>query len=141
MSIRQRYKPAGYTIAAVLVSIGGVLNGLDTGSIGAVTTMKQFADAFGTLSPIERGFTVSLIMLTGTVPSLFAGQFADRWGRLNVSCVGALAFLAGVVFQIATEQLKVFLVGRAIAGLGQGIWLGNLVVYGGKFMVVPTRKG
>lgn len=128
-TIWQRYKPAGYTMAATLVSTGGVLNGLDTGSIGAVTSMWQFAEAFGTLSPTMRGFVVSLIMLTGAASSLFAGQMADKWGRLSVSCIGALAFLTGVVLQIATERLEVFLLGRAIAGFGQGIWLGNTVVY------------
>ena len=125
----QRIKPAGYTTAAIIVSLGGILNGFDTGSIGAVTSMKQFADSFGVLRPTMRGFTVSLIMLTGAAPSLFAGQMADKWGRLTVSCAGALAFLLGVLLQVATEQLKVFLVGRAIAGFGQGIWLGNLIVY------------
>lgn len=129
-SLWQRLKPAGYTIAAIIVSTGGILNGMDTGSIGAVTSMRQFADAFGVLTPTMRGFTVSLIMLTGAAPSLFAGQLADKWGRLNVSCAGALAFLLGVILQIVTEQLKIFLVGRAIAGFGQGIWLGNTVVYG-----------
>ena len=65
MSLRsslRRFKPAGYTTAAVVISTGGLLNGLDTGSIGAVTAMQQFADAFGVLAPTMRGFTVSLIM-------------------------------------------------------------------------------
>lgn len=124
----QRFKPAGYTVAAMFVSLGGLLNGFDTGSIGAVTSMKQFSNAFGVLSPTLRGFTVSLIMLTGAAPSLFAGQIADKWGRLNISFIGATTFLAGVLLQVATENLKVFLVGRAIAGFGQGLWLPNIVV-------------
>lgn len=124
----QRMKPAGYTTAAIFISLGGILNGFDTGSIGAVTSMKQFSDAFGVLSPTLRGFTVSLIMLTGAAPSLFAGQVADKWGRLSISGIGALMFLGGVLLQVANENLKVFLVGRAIAGLGQGLWLPNIVV-------------
>ena len=124
----QRWKPAGYTTASVLLSTGGLLNGLDTGSIGAVTSMHQFADSFGVLTPTMRGFTVSLIMLTGALPSFFTGQLADKFGRLSVSFIGALSFLVGVVLQISTEKLSAFLVGRAVAGLGQGIWLGNIVV-------------
>ena len=124
----QRMKPAGYTLAATIISIGGILNGFDTGSIGAITSMKQFADSFGVLTPTMRGFTVSLIMLTGAVPSVFAGQLADKWGRLSISGIGAFTFLFGVLLQIASENLKLFLVGRAIAGLGQGLWLPNVIV-------------
>ena len=73
--------------------------------------------------------TSLLPRLTGAAPSLFAGQLADKWGRLGVSFVGALAFLVGVLLQIATQSLPVFLVGRAIAGFGQGLWLPNIIVY------------
>ena len=72
------------------------------------------------------------VMGAGSKPSADPRRtinLADKWGRLNVSCVGAFAFLLGVVLQIATQQLSAFLIGRAIAGFGQGLWLGNIVVY------------
>lgn len=130
-------------IASVLVSLGGILNGyvaihvvnlclyhssFDTGSIGAVTEMKYFSSTFGELTPTMRGFTVSLIMLTGAVPSFFAGQLADRYGRLSIVMAGALVFATGAVLQGAAYQLPMFLVGRALCGFGEGLWLSNVSV-------------
>jgi MFS family permease len=72
-----------YVFAAITISLGGLVNGLDTGSIGAITGMKQFERSIGYLSPFLLGFTVSLIMLTAAIPSVFAGHLADRFGRLK----------------------------------------------------------
>lgn len=92
----KKYIP-GYVTATTVISLGGFLNGFDTGSIGAVTEMEQFKSTIGDLSPILRGFTVSLIMLTGAFPSFFAGQLADKFGRLQIVMAGALLFVLGVL--------------------------------------------
>ncbi|KAF2786693.1 general substrate transporter [Melanomma pulvis-pyrius CBS 109.77] len=122
-------KPPGYVVASVLVSLGGVINGFDTGSIGAITEMPTFLATLGPLTPLKRGFTVSLIMLTGALPSFFAGQLADRFGRLAVVMAGALTFLVGAALQGSAGRLAVFLVGRALCGLGEGIWMSTVTVY------------
>lgn len=93
--------------------------------------MPFFESTFGTLSPFMRGFTVSFIMLTGTIPSFFAGQLADRFGRLSVVSFGAMVFMVGAVMQGAAHRLAVFLVGRAFCGLGEGLWLSCVSVYVG----------
>lgn len=124
----QRLRPAGYTLASTLVSFGGILNGLDTGSIGGITAMEQFSDTFGVITPTDRGFTVSLIMLAGVLPSLFAGQLADRFGGLKIIALGAIMFVVGCILQGASSHLSMFLVGRSVAGFGQGMWLGNVSV-------------
>lgn len=118
-----------YLLASVLISNGGLLNGLDTGSIGAMTNMPQFIDSIGELSPFLLGFTVSLIMLTGSVPSIMAGHLADKFGRLKTILLGAIMFGIGVVLQGAAGTLPQFLVGRAVAGLGEGVYLTNVSVY------------
>jgi len=101
----------------------------DTGSIGAVTEMPYFATSIGELSPFLRGFTVSLIMLTGGFPSFFAGQLADRFGRLAIVAAGALVFTIGAVLEGAANKLGMFLAGRALCGIGEGLWLSNVSVY------------
>ena len=118
-----------YVLASVLISNGGLLNGLDTGSIGAITNMAQFTESIGALSPFLLGFTVSLIMLTGSVPSILAGHLADKFGRLKMILLGAVMFGTGVVLQGAAGTLAQFLVGRAVAGLGEGVYLSNVSVY------------
>ena len=101
---------------------------LDTGSVGAIVSMPGFQQSFGVLTPAMRGFTVSLIMLMGAIPSLFAGQAADRFGRLPIIGVGAVVFLLGVVLQAAAVEFSMFLVGRALSGLGEGLFLSNISV-------------
>ncbi|KAF2843780.1 general substrate transporter [Patellaria atrata CBS 101060] len=122
-------KPPGYVTASVVISIGGFLNGFDTGSIGPVTEMPHYLSLFGPLTPQMRGFTVSLIMLAGALPSVFAGQLADRFGRLHVVLMGALVFTLGTVLEASSYGLPMFLVGRGLSGLGQGLWLGTVSVY------------
>lgn len=90
--------------------------------------MPYFEKTFGVLSPFIRGFTVSLIMLTGAAPAFFAGRLADRFGRNAVVMVGALIFTLGATLQGAAYHLAMFLVGRALCGFGQGLWLSNVSV-------------
>jgi MFS family permease len=127
-----------YAAAAILLSFGGLLNGYDTGSIGAIVHMAQFTTSMGALSPLARGMTVSAIMLTGVIPSFFAGQLADKYGRLRVIAPGALVFCVGAVFQAAATGLPQFIAGRAVAGFGQGVFLGNVTVYIAE--VAPARR-
>ena len=90
--------------------------------------MSSFSDTFGQQTPFLRGFTVSLLMLTGSIPSLLAGYLSDKYGRLAIAGLGASIFLLGVVFEGAARQLGMFLVGRALAGIGEGFWLGCVTV-------------
>lgn len=100
--------------------------------------MPTFLETFGHLSPSMRGFTVSLIMLTGSLPAVFAGQIADRLGRLRVIVAGALVFMFGAVLQAAASKLQMFLIGRALCGIGEGLWLSNVAVY--ICEIAPSRR-
>ncbi|KAH9889585.1 general substrate transporter [Xylariomycetidae sp. FL2044] len=122
-------RPPNYVIASAAVSLGGLLNGFDTGSIGAIVHMPQFTASVGDLSATMLGITVSMIMLTGTLPSLFAGQLADKFGRLWAIAPGALLFGAGSLLQGTAYSLPHFIVGRAVGGVGQGIFLSNISVF------------
>jgi MFS family permease len=142
-SVGRYLNPKSYILYVSLISIGGFLNGYvpnilsesythnsryDTGSIGAVTTMPQFNDTISNLTPILHGFTVSLIMITGALPSLFTGALGDRYGQLYVIMAGALIFTIGVTLEGGAHALPMFLVGRALAGFGQGVWISNVSV-------------
>jgi MFS family permease len=117
-----------YVLSSGAVALGGLLNGLDTGCIGPITSMPQFEAVIGHLSPGMLGFTVSLIMLTGGIPSVFAGYLADRYGRLKVVEAGSILFLVGAIMQGSAGKLPTFLTGRAIAGFGEGVFLSNISV-------------
>ena len=88
--------------------------------------MPQFAQVFGQLSPNMRGFTVSFLLLMGAVPAFFAGQLADKFGHLRVVLAGASVFCIGSALQAGAMDMPMLLVGRALAGLGEGLWLTNV---------------
>jgi MFS family permease len=128
MLLPQRFKPAGYTIASLAISLGGFLNGYDTGSIGAVVTMPQFRATVGDISPSTVGLTVSAIMFAGAIPSSLAGPPADKYGRTLIVAIGAFFFGVGAILQGAALSLAQFIAGRIFAGAGEGIFLGVLNV-------------
>ncbi|KAB2099453.1 hypothetical protein AG0111_0g12240 [Alternaria gaisen] len=93
-----------------------------------------------------RGFTVSLIMLCGSIPATIAGYLADRFGRLRIMIAGAVLCTIGCILECAAFHLWLFLVGRALMGIGQGFALTNIGVYiceiapsrsRGKFVSLP----
>ncbi|CAI9635759.1 unnamed protein product [Alternaria burnsii] len=122
-------KIPGYALASTFVALGGILNGFDTGSVGAITEMPSYTGTFGDLSPTMRGFTVSLIMLCGAIPATIAGHLADRFGRLRIMIAGAVLCTIGCILECAAFHLWLFLVGRALMGIGQGFALTNIGVY------------
>jgi len=128
-----------YITASVATSVGGFLNGYDTGAIGGITAMPQFTASVGSLTPTIHGFTVSLIMLTGAIPSVFAGHLADRLGRLRIMVLGAVMFALGAVLQGSAQSLGQFLAGRALAGLGEGVYLSIMAVYICEIAPAKTR--
>jgi MFS family permease len=121
--------PPKYVLASVAVSLGGLLNGYDTGSIGAITSMPQFTGSLGKLSASLLGFTVSVILLTGSIPSVFAGHLADKHGRLTIIIPGAILFGAGALVQGTSFSQAQLIVGRSIGGFGEGIFLSIMSTY------------
>ena len=79
-----------------------------------------------------RGIIVFFLILTGAVPAFFAGHLADRYGQLSVVMMGTSIFTLGTIQRGAASALSMFLVGRALAGLGERLWLTNVSVYVGR---------
>ena len=90
--------------------------------------MPAFSRTFGHLSPLEVGFLISFIMLMGAVPGCFAGKLAHRFGHLRVITSGGVIFAIGSILQATAFHLPMLLLGRALAGLGEGLWLTNVSV-------------
>jgi sugar porter (SP) family MFS transporter len=101
---------------------------LDTGTIGPVTTMASFKDTFGELSATVHGVVVSSILLTGAISALFAGILADRHGRVRIISVGSFIYGIGAAIECASGLLGVFILGRLIKGVGEGLFLSAIYV-------------
>ena len=92
--------------------------------------MPQFSRLFGQLSFVMRGFTISFLMLMGATPAFFARQLANRFGHLRIVLLGAAFFCVGSALQGSAKHLPLLLVGRALAGLGEGLRLTNVSIKG-----------
>jgi MFS family permease len=92
--------------------------------------MKHFQDTFATqtnengekaLTPNQQSLIVSLLSVGTFFGSLMASWLADfigrRWG-LIASCG---VFTVGVICQVASSAIPLFVVGRVIAGWGVGL--------------------
>ncbi|PHH91785.1 hypothetical protein CDD83_10281 [Cordyceps sp. RAO-2017] len=121
--------PRRYVVASMLCSLGGFLFGVDTGIIGPVTVMDRFTRAFGHPSPTVHGLIVSSILIPAAVTSFMAGRLADVLGRPAAIAIGAAIFAVGAALEAAAPHLAMFIVGRVVAGIGEGFYLGTLVVY------------
>ncbi|KAF2800231.1 general substrate transporter [Melanomma pulvis-pyrius CBS 109.77] len=122
-------KPPGYVIASILCSAGGLLFGIDTGVIGPVTVMEHFTKYVGNPSPTIHGLIVSSILIPAAISSFFAGKLADALGRPRGIAIGSFIFAVGAAIEAASVHIGMFIVGRVVEGIGEGLYLGTLVVY------------
>ncbi|KAF2876924.1 general substrate transporter [Massariosphaeria phaeospora] len=113
---------------------GGMLFGMDIGTIGGVLTLPPFMAKYG-LDNID---DVALANLSANIAStLQAGCFfgcfiaswmADKYGRRFALIANGLITIVGVIIQsVASGSLEAMYVGRCVAGVGVG----------GASMVVP----
>ncbi|EED23523.1 MFS sugar transporter, putative [Talaromyces stipitatus ATCC 10500] len=124
-----RRLPPKYVLASILCSFGGVLFGMDTGVIGPVTIMHSYIASFGFVSSTVHGLIVSSILIPAAISSFFAGKVADILGRPKGISLGAFIFGLGAALEAGAAHLSMFIVGRCIEGIGEGLYLGTLVVY------------
>ncbi|KAL8387691.1 hypothetical protein RB595_009737 [Gaeumannomyces hyphopodioides] len=118
-----------YVAASLIVSCVAMLFGLDTGSIGPVTTMSAFSETFGPLSATLHGVVVSSILLPGALSAMLAGVLADRYGRTRLIAIGGCTYAVGAAIECGSTKLGVFILGRLIKGVGEGLFLSTVYVY------------
>ncbi|KJZ73440.1 hypothetical protein HIM_07234 [Hirsutella minnesotensis 3608] len=114
---------------ALLVSMGGLIFGYDTGQISGFLEMPDFLDRFGEtdaqghkhFSTIRSGLIVGLLSIGTLIGALVAAPVADRLGRRVSISLWSLVASVGFVVQIAahTAWYQV-MIGRLIAGFGVG---------------------
>jgi sugar porter (SP) family MFS transporter len=108
----------GHTVlVAATAALGGFLFGYDTAVInGAVKAVGDYYRA----SPFVLGFAVAAALIGCAVGAWFAGAIADRYGRIRVMWLAAIAFAIsalGTGFSFSIWDLALW---RVIGGLGVG---------------------
>lgn len=102
---------------------------MDTGIIGPVTDMTDFKASFGgSQNATIHGLIVSSILIPAALASFFAGHLADQLGRRKGISIGVFIFGIGAAIEAGAVSLGMFIAGRVVEGLGEGLFLGNLVV-------------
>lgn len=117
--------------------------------------MTQFQDVFGVLSPLIRGVVVAvrlapfphlpclpfflylahtwlsqIILVPSGVTGVLAGTVSDKLSRKYTISLGSAIFAVGSAISAASKtSLGVLILGRCIAGTGEGLFLGCLGVY------------
>lgn len=129
-----------YVSASLAVSCVAMLFGADTGMIGPITSMPTFRATFGHFSPVMHGVIVSSILLTGALTALLAGAFAHRFGHIRLVALGSLCYAVGAGIECASSLLGVFILGRLIKGIGEGLFLSNVFVQVSE-MSPTSRRG
>lgn len=91
--------------------------------------MPQFENTFHHPSSTIQGLIVSSILITASLASLASGPLSDKISRTYTVALGGVIFTIGAVIQCASSSLPPLLVGRFVAGAGEGIFLSTVTVY------------
>lgn len=120
---------------------GGVLGkthrALSIGIVSVVLLIAFEATAVGTAMPVAArelhgiplyAFAFSAYFTTSLFAMVFSGQWADRNGPLAPLATGISAFAAGLVVSGTASSMWLFILGRAVQGLGGGLVIVALYV-------------
>lgn len=97
--------------------------------------MPQFERAFSPISATLQGLIVSCILITAALSSVAAGPLSDRISRTRSFTLGSAIFALGSVLCASASALErkrglaQLLAGRLLAGAGEGLFLGVIIVY------------
>jgi MFS family permease len=90
--------------------------------------MAQFATTFGKLSSTVHGLVVSTILIPAAISSFVGGHLANSVGRPRAIAIGGGIFGIGAALECASVKLAMLIVGRAVKGVGEGLFLSTVVV-------------
>ncbi|MDX3521639.1 MFS transporter [Streptomyces scabiei] len=115
--------------------------GLSIGIVSVVLLIAFEAMAVGTAMPVAAreldgiqayGFAFSAYFTTSLSGMVLAGQWADHRGPLGALTAGIGAFAAGLVLSGTAGAMWLFVLGRAVQGLGGGLVIVALYVVVGR---------
>lgn len=113
----------------LVVSLGGLIFGYDTGQISGFLEMddflRRFSDTTGEDGPafsnVRSGTIVGLLSIGTLLGAIIAAPIADKFGRRISIVFWNIIFCVGVIVQIQTStRWYDIAIGRWVAGLGVG---------------------
>ncbi|GKT55864.1 hexose transporter [Colletotrichum tofieldiae] len=113
----------------ILISMGGMVFGYDTGQVSGFLEMPDFLERFGEARPdgtfhfsnVRSGLIVGLLSIGTLIGALCAAPLADRFGRRYSISFWCVVTSVGFVIQIAADRAwEQIMMGRFVAGFGVG---------------------
>ncbi|GHD46525.1 MFS transporter [Streptomyces galbus] len=132
---------AADTAAAGQTVLGRSYRALSVGIVSVVVLIAFEATAVGTAMPVAAreldglsvyAFAFSGYFTTSLFGMVLAGQWADRRGPFGALTAGMAAFAAGLLLAGTAGAMWVFILGRAVQGLGGGLVIVALYVVVGR---------
>ncbi|KAK9481393.1 general substrate transporter [Lipomyces japonicus] len=118
-------------VIGLFVAFGGVLYGYDTGTISGIMAMTYWKDHFSTgirdsdgnleVTASQQSEIVSILSAGTFFGALLAAPLADTAGRRIGLIASCGVFVVGVILQVASIAIPLFVAGRFFAGLGVGL--------------------
>ncbi len=99
---------------AIVVALGGFVFGFDASVISGV---RGFVATEFNLNDWQQGFVVSSPTLGAVVGTLFAGFFADLFGRKKVIIAIALLYVVSAFFSAFASSYSMLLIARIVGGV------------------------
>ncbi|TKA83004.1 hypothetical protein B0A55_04659, partial [Friedmanniomyces simplex] len=139
---------------ALIVSIGGLIFGYDTGQISGFLEMDDFLTRFGNepgpaFSNVRSGTIVGLLSIGTLIGAIGSAPIADIFGRRVCIVTWCIVFCVGVIVQISTEQhWYQIAIGRQVRGalvscyqlfITAGIWLAYMINFGSHTMAGASQ--
>ncbi|WP_075726609.1 MFS transporter [Corynebacterium aquilae] len=119
------------TTAGVLIAV--IACAFDQTAVTAV--MPAITDALGGTSAYSLSFVLPLA--TGVVGMVSAGLLTDRFGARTSMMAGCYTFLVGLVLAMVSPTMAIFVLSRAIQGLGAGAVI--VAIYSVIGLAYPAR--
>lgn len=116
-TIRRKANTYYVILIAGAAALGGFLFGFDTAVInGAVVALSKAFSASSWLT----GLAVSLALLGSAVGAFFAGQIADRYGRVKAMIVASVLFTLSAIGSGIAFGIWDFIFWRVLGGIAVG---------------------
>ncbi|TQE32041.1 MFS transporter [Streptomyces ipomoeae] len=121
--------------------LGRSYRALSVGIVSVVLLIAFEASAVGTAMPVAAreldgisayGFAFSVYFTTSLFGMVLAGQWSDRRGPLGSLTTGIAAFGVGLLLSGTAGAMRLFVLGRAVQGLGGGLVIVALYVVVGR---------
>jgi sugar porter (SP) family MFS transporter len=101
----------------LVAACGGLLFGFDTAVISGVLPVLQ--THFG-LNELMSGWVVSILTVGCIIGVVFAGSFADKYGRKKLLYIAALLFIVSAIGTALSPTIFIFQCFRFLGGLAVG---------------------